>query len=70
VNYNADQHGQSGWRWILIIEGLLTIIIAITFKFIVVDWPETSTFLTSEERALLIKRLAADAGEARMDRYG
>jgi len=56
-----------GWRWIFIIEGLLTIIIAISFKFIVVDWPETATFLTETERALLLKRLALDVGEARMD---
>jgi cyanate permease len=58
----------TGWRWIFIIEGLLTILVAITFKFkMVVDWPETSTFLTNEERALLLKRLALDVGEARMD---
>jgi cyanate permease len=57
----------SGWRWIFIIEGLLTIVVAISFKFIVVDWPETATFLTPSERALLIKRLSIDCGEARMD---
>jgi cyanate permease len=57
----------SGWRWIFIIEGLLTIVIAILFKFIVVDWPETATFLTETERTLLLKRLALDIGEARMD---
>lgn len=59
--------GYSGWRWIFIIEGLLTIVIAITFKFIVVGWPETATFLTEAERTLLLKRLALDVGEARMD---
>jgi cyanate permease len=48
-------------------EGLLTIVIAITFKFMVVDWPETATFLTENERTLLLKRLALDVGEARMD---
>jgi cyanate permease len=57
----------SGWRWIFIIEGLLTIVVAISFKFIVVDWPEKASFLTPSERALLIKRLSIDAGEARMD---
>lgn len=31
------------------------------------DWPETATFLTPSERALLIKRLSIDGGEARMD---
>jgi hypothetical protein len=33
----------------------------------IVDWPETATFLTDAERALLLKRLALDIGEARMD---
>ncbi|KAE9377036.1 major facilitator superfamily protein [Stipitochalara longipes BDJ] len=59
--------GYSGWRWIFIIEGLLTILIAISFKFIVVDWPESAKFLTDAERALLLKRLALDVGEARMN---
>lgn len=45
----------------------MTILIAISFKFIVVDWPESASFLTDAERALLIKRLALDVGEARMD---
>ena len=45
----------------------MTIVVAISFKFIVVDWPETATFLTLSERALLIKRLSIDSGEARMD---
>lgn len=31
------------------------------------DWPETATFLTETERTLLLKRLALDVGEARMD---
>ena len=31
------------------------------------DWPETATFLTENERTLLLKRVALDVGEARMD---
>lgn len=34
----------------------------------VVDWPETATFLSNDERKLLIARLAQEAGDARMDR--
>lgn len=59
--------GYSGWRWIFIIEGLVTTVVAVAFLFIVVDWPESATFLNSAERELLIKRLRADGGEARMD---
>jgi hypothetical protein len=61
--------GYSGWRWIFIIEGLLTVVTGIAAKFLVVDWPETSTFLNDEERALLLRRLSEDRGEAQMNRF-
>ncbi|KAJ6180849.1 hypothetical protein N7519_011310 [Penicillium mononematosum] len=61
--------GYSGWRWIFIIEGLLTVCTGIAAKFLVVDWPETSTFLNEEERALLLRRLSEDRGEAQMNRF-
>lgn len=60
--------GYSGWRWIFIIEGLVTVVIAVVSKFLIVDWPENSTFLNDQERALLLHRLSEDRGEARMDR--
>ncbi|EAW07665.1 allantoate permease family MFS transporter [Aspergillus clavatus NRRL 1] len=68
INNMDGVAGYSGWRWIFIIEGLATIVVAVIAKFIVVDWPEASTFLTGEERALLLRRLAEDQGEARMNR--
>ena len=60
--------GYNGWRWIFIIEGLITIIAAVIAKFYVVDWPEKSKFLTSEERTMLLRRLREDVAEAKMDR--
>ena len=65
--FSSSSKASTGWRWIFIIEGLLTVVVAVAFKFLVVDWPEQSTFLTPAEKALLIKRLAIDAGGARMD---
>ena len=61
--------GYKGWRWIFILEGLATVVIAIIAKFIIVDWPESATFLNEEERACLLRRLAEDQGEAQMNRF-
>lgn len=60
--------GYEGFRWIFIIEGLATAVIGALSKFWIVDWPETAKFLTDDERAMLIRKLAVDVGDARMDR--
>ncbi|KAK0935149.1 hypothetical protein LTR29_013249 [Friedmanniomyces endolithicus] len=60
--------GYAGWRWIFILEGLVTAIVAIAAKWFIVDWPETATFLTNEEKRLLIARLSADVADAKMNR--
>ncbi|KFY40781.1 hypothetical protein V495_05278 [Pseudogymnoascus sp. VKM F-4514 (FW-929)] len=60
--------GYEGFRWIFIIEGLATAVIGALSKFWIVDWPETAKFLNDDERAMLVRKLAVDAGDARMDR--
>lgn len=60
--------GYKGWRWIFIIEGLATVFIGFACWFLIVDWPEQAKFLSPEERALLVRRISDDNGEARMDR--
>lgn len=59
--------GYAGWRWIFIIEGAVTAVVAVLGKFFIVDWPETAKFLTDEEKRLLIARLAADVADSKMN---
>ncbi|KAI0898167.1 MFS general substrate transporter [Annulohypoxylon nitens] len=46
-----------GWRWIFILEGLLTVFVAGVSFFILYDFPETASFLTQREREFVIFRL-------------
>lgn len=49
--------GLEGWRWIFILEGIVTVIVALLAFFVLHDFPETATFLTEEERAFVVYRL-------------
>ncbi|KAK2627130.1 hypothetical protein QTJ16_003096 [Diplocarpon rosae] len=51
--------GMSGWRWLFIIDGLITFPIAIYGLFLFPDTPSTTSafYLTSSERALAISRV-------------
>ncbi|KAL2378146.1 hypothetical protein RJZ90_006226 [Blastomyces dermatitidis] len=60
--------GYSGWRWIFILEGAVTVVAAAVSKFFIPDWPETAKFLTEDERKILIHRLATESENSRMDR--
>jgi MFS family permease len=50
----------SGWRWILIIIGLATVISGVLSFWFCVDFPETATFLSESERRAIIYRLQSD----------
>lgn len=54
-------HGIAGWRWLFIIEGVATVGVAIIAKFILLDFPHSSTALTLEERQLATVRIMADS---------
>lgn len=46
-----------GWRWIFILEGIATVLVAVLAFFLLYDFPETATFLTEDERAFVVFRL-------------
>ncbi|CAG5156211.1 uncharacterized protein ALTATR162_LOCUS4042 [Alternaria atra] len=62
--------GIRGWRWIFIIEGIITCVVAITAWFIILDFPdkaEKKGFLTSTEAAVIMQRIEDDRGDSIAD---
>ncbi|KAF2474570.1 high-affinity nicotinic acid transporter [Lindgomyces ingoldianus] len=53
-------HDLSGWSWIFIIEGAITVLIAIVAYFVMHDYPDTAKFLTPVERHEVKRRLEVD----------
>ncbi|OAA54346.1 Major facilitator superfamily domain, general substrate transporter [Niveomyces insectorum RCEF 264] len=53
-------HGITGWRWLFIVEGVVTVGIAGLSYFTLVDYPSTCKRFTPEERDLATRRLLAD----------
>lgn len=49
--------GLAGWRWIFVLEGMVTVLVAVGAFFCLHDFPETASFLTEEERAFVVFRL-------------
>jgi hypothetical protein len=44
------KHGYNGWQWIFIIEGAATIGLGLLAWVFAADFPETSKFVTEEQR--------------------
>ncbi|KAI4163565.1 MAG: hypothetical protein LQ342_002837 [Letrouitia transgressa] len=55
--------GQRGWRWILIIEGLPTLILGVVTWFLLADSPETAFYLSSQEKELMRIRRERQTGQ-------
>lgn len=58
-------HGLSGWKWMFIIEGGITVVLGALAWFVLADKPATASFLSDTEKTVLIQALAqAPAGGA------
>ncbi|EFQ87463.1 hypothetical protein P3342_002454 [Pyrenophora teres f. teres] len=53
--------GYAGWRWIFILEGLFTILVAIIAYWFISNYPDTVSWLSKDERAFIQARLKADS---------
>ncbi|EPT02052.1 hypothetical protein FOMPIDRAFT_1119230 [Fomitopsis schrenkii] len=53
VSFMSGTAGLLGWSWLFIIEGIVTVLVGIVAFFVLVDFPDTATFITDEERAFI-----------------
>ncbi|KAH9207116.1 retrograde regulation protein 2 [Leptodontidium sp. 2 PMI_412] len=62
-----------GWRWIFIIEGLLTCVLGIIGYFLIVDFPEHAAtswkFLTKAESDFIVARIEIDRHDAVLEPF-
>ncbi|KAH9889737.1 major facilitator superfamily domain-containing protein [Xylariomycetidae sp. FL2044] len=52
---------ENGWRWIFILEGIFTVLVAAGAYGFIHNYPSTSKFLSKGERDFIHQRLAADS---------
>jgi sugar phosphate permease len=60
INEMNGVGGKPGWAWIFILEGLITIVIAVIAFWAVSDNPKTASFLTADETREVQARLSHD----------
>ncbi|KAL8808506.1 MAG: hypothetical protein Q9182_000057 [Xanthomendoza sp. 2 TL-2023] len=66
--------GYGGWRWIFIIEGCLTCLVALLGYIFLVSFPDKEKsraigFLSAEERHLIVARVNQDRGDADLEKF-
>lgn len=51
-------HGLSGWKWMFIIEGGITVVLGVLAWFVLADKPSSARFLSESEKSVLLQALA------------
>lgn len=54
------RYGIAGWRWLFLVEGVVTVGLAFVAPFFLLDFPTTCKKFSETERRLAIRRLQAD----------
>lgn len=54
IGFMDGVSGLRGWRWIMILEGIPTVLVGVATWFLLPDNPETAYFLNEEERTLMV----------------
>ncbi|KAL9106974.1 MAG: hypothetical protein Q9227_008097 [Pyrenula ochraceoflavens] len=62
IGFMDGVQGERGWRWIMILEGLPTVVLGVVTWWALADSPETAYYLNAEERELMVRRKRRQVG--------
>jgi MFS family permease len=57
--------GLNGWRWIFMLEGILTVVVSVSSYYFIANYPSTAKFITENERSYIQARLKANSDSTR-----
>ncbi|KXH48010.1 hypothetical protein CSAL01_07532 [Colletotrichum salicis] len=60
----SGSRGLSGWQWLFLVEGLITLVLGTAVYFLLPDFPPTAKWLTEKEKAFIQARLPPNAPRA------
>ncbi|KAM3445940.1 hypothetical protein NHJ13734_000117 [Beauveria thailandica] len=67
------QANLTGWRWIFLVQGLITVVLATVAYWLLVDFPDsdrpTWRFLTKDELRWVVSRIQQDRGDSAMSKF-
>ncbi|KAF7361762.1 putative transporter C11D3.18C [Mycena venus] len=64
ITFLKGKGGLDSWNWIFIIEGILTVVLAILNYLFICDFPQKNTFLTAKQTNLILVRVEQDRGDS------
>jgi len=53
-------HGLRGWQWMLLLEGLPSVVLGVALLWLLPDRPAAAKWLTADEKAVVMERLAGE----------
>ncbi|KAK4990796.1 hypothetical protein LTR66_006716 [Elasticomyces elasticus] len=73
LNQLSGKGGLAGWRWMFLVQGLITCALGVVTYWWIVDFPENAgnsfMFLTDEEQKLAVARIRRDRDDVKADTF-
>ncbi|MCJ1381622.1 hypothetical protein MMC17_004733 [Xylographa soralifera] len=69
IGFMKGVGGLDGWRWIFILEGMLTVLVSLASYRFITNYPATASFLSDSERAYIHARLKNDSDATRDEAF-